>query len=198
LASALSAQARRAGSPRGSAATLVAGDRVPAQPGAPGYVGGKWIEITYGRPILRQRAAIFGEGASYGEAVRSGAPVWRLGADQSTRLATEVDLRIGATLVPAGEYSLFVDLAGPTSWTLIVSTWGAQERFDPNDAERLWGSLGYTPDKDLARAPMTVATVPIRVDQLTIGFVDVEKLRGTIAVWWDTVMATVPFEVASN
>jgi hypothetical protein len=162
----------------------------------PGYVGGKWIEISYGRPILRQRAAIFGEGATYGEALRSGAPVWRLGADQSTRLRTEVDLMIGGTRVPAGEYSLFVDLAGPASWTLIVSSWGAQERFDPKDEEKLWGSLGYTPDRDVARAPMTVATVPVRVDQLTIGFVDVEKLRGTIAVWWDTAMATVPFELA--
>jgi hypothetical protein len=196
--SALFAQERRAASPRGSAATQVAGDRVPARPGAPGYVGGKWIEISYGRPILRQRSAIFGDGPSYGEALRSGAPVWRLGADRSTRMSTEVDLMMGGTRVPAGEYSLFVDLAGPTSWTLIVSSWGAQERFDPEETARLWGSLGYTPEKDVARAPMTVATVPIRVDQLTIGFVDVEKLRGTIAVWWDTVMATVPFEVAAS
>jgi hypothetical protein len=198
FASALLAQERRPASPRGSAATLVAGDRVPAQPGMPEYVGGKWIEITYGRPILRQRSAIFGEGASYGETLRSGAPVWRLGADQSTRLRTEVDLLIGGTRVPAGDYSLFVELGGPTSWTLIVSSWGAQERFDPRDEEKLWGSLGYTPEKDVARAPMTVATVPIRVDQLTIGFVDVEKLRGTLAVWWDQVMATVPFEVAAS
>ena len=183
-------------SPRGSSATLVAGDRVPAEPGRPGYVGGKWIEVYYGRPILRQRTTIFGEGETYGDALLAQAPVWRFGADQSTRLRTEVDLMIGGKRVPAGEYSLFIDLAGPAEWTLIVSSWGAQEKFDPNDKERLWGSYGYTPDKDVARAPMAVARLPIRVDQLTIGFTDVEKTKGTLSMWWDTVTASVPFEVA--
>ena len=194
----VTAQDRRVASPRGTAATLVAGDRVSAAPGRPGYVGGKWLEISYGRPILRQRTGIFGAGDDYGKEVRAGAPVWRLGADQSTRLRTEIDLVIGGTRVPAGEYSLFVDLAGPTAWTLVVSSWGAQAEFDPDDIQNLWGSLGYTPDQDIARAPMTVETQTRRVDQLTLGFVDVEKLGGTLAVWWDTTVATVPFAVATD
>ena len=41
--------------------------------------GGKWIEITYSRPILRGRTNIFGTGADYGKAVSDGSPVWRAG-----------------------------------------------------------------------------------------------------------------------
>src|SRR5262245_49808547 len=45
----------------------------------PLYVGGKWIEITYGRPLKRGRN-LWGEGADYGRDLNAGAPVWRAGA----------------------------------------------------------------------------------------------------------------------
>ena len=48
--------------------------------------GGKWVEITYGRPIKRGRN-VFGSGADYGKTLNAGAPVWRAGANQATRVA---------------------------------------------------------------------------------------------------------------
>src|SRR5688500_15219054 len=93
----VTAQAKRPASPRGSAATQVGGKY--DKPGGR-YVGGKWIEIEYGRPILRGRTNIFGSGADYGKTVYGGAPVWRAGADQSTRLRTEVPLEIGGKMIP--------------------------------------------------------------------------------------------------
>ena len=48
--------------------------------------------------------------------------------------------------MPPGEYSLFIDVKSPQDWTLIVSSWGAQARFDQNDKTALWGAYGYTPD----------------------------------------------------
>jgi hypothetical protein len=62
--------------------------------------------------------------------------------------------------VPAGDYSLFIDLNGPTQWTLIVSSWPAQLKFDPKDKAALWGAYGYTPDKDVARIPMKADALP--------------------------------------
>ena len=96
-------------SPTGTAATQV-GD---------GY--GQWIEVTYSRPILRGRRGILASGESYGQAVTAGAPVWRAGADVSTRIRTEADLMFGDNTLSAGEYSLFIELKGPDSWVLIVS-----------------------------------------------------------------------------
>ena len=52
-------------------------------------------------------------------------PAGSAGADVSTRLKSEVPLTFADRKVPAGEYSLFIDLNGPTAWTLIVSQWPA-------------------------------------------------------------------------
>ena len=64
----------------------------------------------------------------------------------------------GKTVAP-GEYSLFIDLK-ENNWTFIVSSWAAQATYDPNNKEALWGSYGYTPDKDVVRAPMKLETLP--------------------------------------
>ena len=88
-------------------------------------------------------------------------------------LKTEVPLIIGGATVPPGEYSLFIDLKQPTQWILIVSSWGAAPRIDPSIKDAIYGSFGYTPDKDVARAPMKVDTLPYRVEELTWQFLDV-------------------------
>src|SRR5215467_9372778 len=57
----------------------------------PIYQGGKWIEIISGRPLKRGRD-LWGSGPDYGKALYAGAPIWRAGANVSTRLNTEVPL----------------------------------------------------------------------------------------------------------
>ena len=164
------------------------------------YQNGKWIEITYGRPLQRGRD-LFGSGANYGKAANDvgtaglpAPPVWRAGANQSTRLNTEVPLMLGTTTVPAGEYSLFVDLKGPTEWTLIVSRWAAQVKFEPQNKDALWGAYGYTADKDVVRVPMKVDAMPFAVDELTWSFVDMTNESGKMAIMWGKTMATTPFK----
>lgn len=189
-------QQQRPASPRGHAATELGGKYVKTERGQR-YEGGKWIEISYGRPILRGRADIFGSGAEYGKGLNAGAPVWRAGADASTRLKTEVPLEIGGKTVPPGEYSLFIDLKSEKEWQLIVSSHAYQEKFDRENKTALWGSYNYTPDKDVARAPMKVQTTTVTVDQLTWGFTDVSNQGGNLTLWWGKAMASVPFKVAS-
>jgi Protein of unknown function (DUF2911) len=182
-------------SPTGTAATQVAGKYVQVGTNQR-YQDGKWIEVTYGRPIMRQRQNIFGAGADYGKAVNGGTPVWRAGANQTTRLKSEVPLVFDGKTLPAGEYDVFVDLK-ETGWTIIFSTWPAQEKYDPKNKEALWGSYGYTPDKDVLRAPMKVDALPFSMDQFTIAFIDVTAADGKIAMMWDKTMATVAFKVGS-
>ena len=194
-------------SPEGSAQVQVLGTWTkPARPaftlGRETYQGGKWIEITYGRPLQRGRD-LFGSGADYGKAANDvGAPglppppVWRAGANKTTRLMTEVPLTFGKTTVPAGEYSLFIDLKLP-EWTLIISTWPAQAKYDPNDKTALWGAYGYTPDKDVARVPMKLDKLPYAVDQLTWTFVDMTNTSGRIALMWGNTMASTPFTASA-
>jgi hypothetical protein len=192
---ALSAQQSRSLSPPGTSTTMVGGQWTKNAEGNSTYEGGKWIEVTYSRPMLRQRDNIFGAGAEYGKFVNAGAPVWRVGANQTTRFKTEGPLVFDGKTLPAGEYSMFVDLK-PGAWTLIFSNWPAQKEFNPDDKTALFGADGYTPDKDVLRARMQVdANASTRIDQLTIFFSDVAQNSGKLAIAWDTTTATVPFKV---
>jgi hypothetical protein len=194
--SALAQQQQRPVSPPGTATAMLGGDWVKNDRGNLTYQGGKWIEISYSRPMLRQRQNIFGSGDEYGKGVLAGAPVWRLGANRSTRIATEVPLTFAGKTLPAGEYSVFVDLK-EGAWTLIFSNWAAQETYEPENKAALWGSYGYTPDKDALRVPMQMSSNDVSVDQLTIEFVDVTKTGGTLQILWDKTIAAAPFTVGS-
>ena len=211
LGASLAAQTPRPPSPAGSSATHVGGKFVDVElreaakqftdpktralflTRGPLYQGGKWIEITYSRPLKRGRD-LWGSGANYGQQLNAGAPVWRAGANVSTRLKSEMQLVINNKTVPAGEYSLFIELK-PNNWTLIVSRWAAQTEFDPNNKTALWGAYEYTPDKDVVRASMKLETLPRSLDQLAWAFADMTDTGGTLAIMWDTVMASVPFRI---
>jgi hypothetical protein len=178
----------------------VKGDRPSFAVGQERYVDGKWLEITYGRPSLRGRD-VFGSGAQYGKALIDlplgdwgPPPVWRAGANVSTRLNTEAKLTFGDKTVPPGEYSLFIDVKGPRDWTLIVSGWPAQQRFDQKDKTALWGAYGYTPEKDVARVAMQVDTIPFSVEQLTWSFVNMTPNGGSVAIMWARTMASATFK----
>lgn len=175
-------------SPDGASATEVLGHHDERA----GYVGGKWLELRYGRPIKRGRD-LFGP-SDYAEILNDGAPVWRAGANVSTRLKTEVPIVLGNKTIAPGEYTLFIDLQ-PRRWTLIVSNWAAKTSFDAKSALELWGAYDYTPDRDVVRVPMTRSTLPYSFDQLAWEFLDMSDAGGKLALIWDKQIAWVPFRI---
>ena len=183
------AYAQRPASPRGEASTQIGGEYEGRR-----YQNGKWIVVDYSRPILRGRMNIFGEGDSYGETLNAGAPVWRAGANKSTRFMTEADLKFGDQTLPAGEYSMFVDLK-TDGWTLIFSNHAAKDNFR-DDGDGLWGSYNYTDDKDVLRVPMMVSEHSVSFDQFTISFVNMSKMGGTLALMWEKTMGTADFSLS--
>jgi hypothetical protein len=171
----------------------VSGARQTFAAGRGSYEGGKWIDVTFGRPLLRGRDP-FGTGADYGKGLLIGAPIWRAGADVSTQLKTEAPLVIGGKTVAPGTYTVFIDLK-ENNWTLVISTWGAQTKYDPNDKAALWGAYNYTPDKDVLRAPMKLETLPHSIEALSWEFLDMTDTGGTLAIAWGKTMASVGFKV---
>lgn len=184
------AQSKRIASPAGSSATQVGGKHDERE----GYVGGRWIEVQYGRPIKRGRN-LFGP-ADYAEALNDGAPVWRAGANVSTRLISEMPLVIGGKTLSPGTYTVFIDLRANV-WTLIISTWPAQTTYDDKNKRALWGAYDYTPDRDVVRVPMKLETLPHAHDQLSWEFLDMSDAGGRLAIFWDKRMASVPFRIGS-
>ena len=178
-------------SPRGEATTQIGGGY-----DANGqYQGGLWIVVDYGRPILRGRQNMFGSGPTYGDGFLLGAPNWRIGANQSTRFHTGVDLMFGNQRLQAGEYSIFADLE-EDEWTLIFSTWGVKGDFQEANPNALWGSYGYTDERDVLRTAMSVQTIARSAEQLIITFTDMTQQGGDFTIWFDDQLATVPFSMA--
>lgn len=184
-------------SPQGQAAIQVGGKWEKTPEGGQTYRDGKWIVVDYGRPLLRGRANIFGTGADYGKTVNAGAPVWRAGANNTTRLTTQVPLQIGGKTVAPGVYNVFVDLK-PGNWMLVMSNQPVQEKFDPNDKVRLSGATNYDPKFDLLRAPMTVRQGEASVEQFTIGFTNVTDAGATMTMAWDKTVAAIDLKVGAG
>ncbi len=182
----------RSPSPDGVASIQMGEWKAGDQPSAR-VAAGKWVDVLYGRPIKRGRADLFGSGASYGAALKGNAAVWRAGANVLTRLRTETPLVFGTKTVPPGEYTLFIDLKSPTDWTLIVSSIPAQAADDVPTRSRVWEAFVYAPEKDVARVPMKVESLPFSQEQLTWAFTDVTGTRATLRLMWDTTMASAGF-----
>ena len=193
------AQGQKPMSPAGTAAAQVQGTWVQGQRqsftlGRGSYQNGKWIELSFGRPLKRGRD-LWGAGPTYGKDALVEAPIWRAGANVSTQLTNEVPIAIaGQTLAP-GTYTLFVDLK-ENNWTFVVSTLKAQPVYDANNKVDVWGGYNYTPAKDVLRTKMKLETLPHSFEQLSWQFLDMTPTGGTLAVMWDRVMASVPFTVA--
>jgi DUF2911 family protein len=75
-------------------------------------VGDAEAQLCYGRPLRRDRV-IFGQLVPFGA-------VWRLGANEPTRLSVSRPVTLAGIPLPAGRYSLYAE-PGPSEWTVYVS-----------------------------------------------------------------------------
>ncbi len=158
--------------------------RTPASPpaNATATIGGKTISIAYSSPGVKGR-----EGKLFTKDGRIGKdphyPVWRAGANAATTLKTNGDLTIGDLKVPAGTYTLFVDISDPDNWTLIVSK-------DTGE----WG-LAYDNTKDLGKTKMKMSKPPAMVENLLYTLTDNGGGKGTLTLAWEDHSASVPIKV---
>ena len=90
---------------------------------------------------------------------------------------------IGNLYVPAGTYTLFVDISDPAQWVLIVSK-----------ATGEWG-LGYDATQDLGRVKMTMAKPPALVEDLKYTLSGDGGSEGTLTLSWENMSASVRIEV---
>ena len=165
-----------------AAASLLSGN-VYAQ-GSPkqtatAVIGGKNITIAYSAPSVKGRK-IFGNGGLVAKDPQ--APIWRAGANQATALTTDGDMMIGDVAVPAGKYTLFVDLKDSENWTLIISKETGQ-----------WG-LAYKPANDLGRVKMKMSKPATPVEQLKYS-ISAAASKGIIQLEWENHVASVPVSV---
>lgn len=157
-------------------------------------VGGKKLELGYGRPALKGRSL---------DELTGKLPedrIWRAGENEVTTLKSEGDLMIGSKKVPAGSYSVYVHIPEKGDWSLVLNTDPGIEvgkllqilrpgsaPLPPERASRLWPRLdGYTKnvaDKEVARAAMKPGAVAAPADAFTITLVE-GKAGATLTMSW--------------
>src|SRR5271168_1717983 len=133
-------------------------------------IGGKTISIKYAAPSVRGRK-IFGDGGLISHDPHY--PVWRAGANAATALHTDADLDIGSLHVPAGDYTLFVDVSNPDQWTLIVSKKTGE-----------WG-LAYDDTADLGRVKMEMGKPSSSVEKFQIALTSAGGSSGKLQMEWE-------------
>lgn len=146
-------------------------------------IAGKTITIDYCSPRVRGRAGqIFTKGGLIQQTHQS-YPVWRAGANAATTMHTDGDVSLGDLNVPAGTYTLFVDISDPAQWTLVVSKQTGE-----------WG-LAYNKNMDLGRVKMMMSKPPSTVEDLVYTITDRGNNRGTLTLAWENERASVPIRV---
>lgn len=136
-------------------------------------IHGSKIQVHYGRPFRRGRK-IFGGVVPYDS-------VWRTGAGGPTQLTLDNSIKVGKTIIPKGEYSLY-SIPKPNEWLLIfnsdLKTW-------PTDPNR---------SKDFAKVFIPVRKTENIKEQFTIEVQETKK-GGELRFYWDDVSAFLEFEI---
>jgi Protein of unknown function (DUF2911) len=145
-------------------------------------IGGKKISIGYSSPAVNGRAGkLFGKDGKISQDPTY--PVWRAGANDATALHTDADLDLGGLTVPKGNYTLYVNIANPANWELVVNKQTGQHGTD------------YDPKQDLGRVKMTMSKPGAMVEQLKYTLSGTGGNKGKLDLAWENVDASVNFTV---
>lgn len=141
-------------------------------------IGVTEISVHYHRPSV--------EGRDLDQdlaALAASKQVWRLGANEATRLVVTDPITLGGEEIPAGEYGFFA-LPAADEWTFIVSR-----------QAKNWGSFGYDPKQDVARVYVKPETAAEKIERLTFTIDVVSKDAATLRFAWSNLRLSIPIEV---
>lgn len=135
-------------------------------------VGAATIAINYSRPLRRGRA-IWGGVVPWDT-------VWRLGADMATQMRLDAPLRFGDSVVPAGEYTLWMQTSA-TRCELVISS-----------LVRVFGTQ-YDRRRDVVRIPMERTHQKEQIEQLWL-----TVSGGALRVLWGDAEYRVPLSTPGS
>ena len=141
-------------------------------------VGLTEVNIEYSRPGMKDRK-VFGELVPFGK-------IWRVGANASTKIDINENVKIGGKEVPKGKYALYA-IPGETEWTIIL-----------NKNLTLWGAGGYNQEEDLTRFNVKPTKLSDAVETFTIDFSHLTSNSGLINLAWENTKVSLPIETNSN
>lgn len=135
------------------------------------------LTLSYSRPSAKGRT-VYGELVPYGE-------IWRTGANVSTNLTVEEDVKVAGNELVAGTYALY-SIPGPTEWTIIVHT---------KTGMRSIAGGRVKPENDVFRFTVVPEYLPKYVETLSMQFVSLSSSRCELQISWEHTRVAFPIEV---
>lgn len=136
------------------------------------------VTLDYGQPN-KQNRKVFGSLIPYNK-------VWRTGANSSTKLTFDQDIKLAGHSIPKGTYGLY-SIPGKSEWTIII-----------HKDSKLWGSGGYDKANDLIRFQVPVHHLTESVETLNIRFENFKTDGGDLTICWENTKVIIPLFVNSD
>lgn len=137
------------------------------------------VTLEYSRPNMRGRT-VFGDLIPYGE-------VWRLGANQNTKIMFSTDVTVGGKNLKAGTYAMYA-VPNEKSWDVIFYTdsnnWGTPQKWDES--------------KVAAKVSAETYPLPMQIETFTMSFDDLSSVGATLGMMWSDVYVGVKIDVPSD
>lgn len=138
------------------------------------------VKVVYSRPAARGRQ-IFGDLVPYGR-------IWRVGANESTKITINTDAEVAGNGLPAGTYALYA-FPGAESWEVV---------FHKNTAHWGDGRTAYDPGEDLFRISVQPQQTAAFTENFTISFDRIDH-NGAVMQWsWANTLVEIPISVDTD
>lgn len=143
-------------------------------------IGFTEITVNYSRPSARGRK-VMGQLVPYGR-------IWRVGANESTKISFSDDVKIAGHPVPAGTYALYA-FPQEKEWTIVIhkntSHWG-----DGRDE--------YKSTEDLLRFSVVPQNIKFYQETFLIDFDDLSHKRANMTWTWEKTRVSFLIEVDTD
>ncbi|RYY90694.1 MAG: DUF2911 domain-containing protein [Chitinophagaceae bacterium] len=149
-------------------------------------VGLTQVTVTYHRPAVKGR-----EGKIWGQVVPTGfvnqgfgngrLTPWRAGANESTSIEFDKDVKVEGQALPKGKYGLFIAYDPQQSVVIFSRKWDA------------WGSFFYDEKDDALRIKVKPQPLEKSVEHLRYEFVDQSPNSATVTLSWEKL--SIPFKI---
>ena len=144
-------------------------------------IGLTTMELEYSRPSLNERTLEEAIGT------RGNSEVWRLGANENTKISFDKDVTIGGMKLKAGRYSMYA-IPGGEYWTIIINK------------AMVWGTQ-YDQSQDVLRFKAEVNEIPITIETFEIHMTDHDnnsKDRANIEILYGNISVKFPIVVDNS
>jgi hypothetical protein len=140
-------------------------------------VGLSTVGLRYSRPAVKGRE-VFGNLVPYGR-------IWRVGANESTKISLSHTMHIGGEEIPAGTYALYA-FPEEEAWEIVI-----------HKDTTLWGDgrNAYNKANDLARFRVVPQVWPVPQENFLITFDKITHNGMEMLFIWDRTCIRIPFEV---